>query len=272
MRKHLDHIENKEEVMFAVESESDFGFLNTHTEEMVGYLKPRESEVILDIGAGTGDHSMNLARKLSTGRVIIADLSKQKLSAIEERAKSHQVYNLDTCGLISSTLPFADQTFDAVTSRLGLMYFSNIELLVTEMVRVLKPSGRLSITLWNTSDHNLWMSHLHASLIRHQGITEPSLSTSKLFCSVDQVPMARYLRVAGLKGVVERIVKWNALTAEMQEYWPYLYASMTPVAVDTLIGQSELSKVNEEIINDLNSMYSESAVLETSAVHFYGQK
>jgi ubiquinone/menaquinone biosynthesis C-methylase UbiE len=47
----------------------------------------------------------------------------------------------------ASALPFADSNFDVVVSQFALMFFSDRTTALTEMMRVLKPGGRLAIAV-----------------------------------------------------------------------------------------------------------------------------
>jgi len=54
----------------------------------------------------------------------------------------------------AESLPFADQTFDAVVSQFGFMFFDDRREAVRHAVRVLKPGGRLAIAVWDSLDNN----------------------------------------------------------------------------------------------------------------------
>ena len=52
-------------------------------------------------------------------------------------------------------LPFDDSSFDAVVSQFGLMFFENKELAIQEMLRVLRPSGNLTIAVWDSLENDV---------------------------------------------------------------------------------------------------------------------
>ena len=54
----------------------------------------------------------------------------------------------------AETLPYSDQTFDAVVSQFGLMFFNDRRLAIREMIRVLVPGGRLSIAVWDKLENS----------------------------------------------------------------------------------------------------------------------
>ncbi|HSE42927.1 MAG TPA: methyltransferase domain-containing protein, partial [Acidobacteriota bacterium] len=55
---------------------------------------------------------------------------------------------------IAESLPFADQTFDAVVSQFALMFFSDKRKALLEMLRVLLPGGNLAVAVWDSLDNN----------------------------------------------------------------------------------------------------------------------
>ncbi|NML63659.1 methyltransferase domain-containing protein [Hymenobacter sp. RP-2-7] len=52
-------------------------------------------------------------------------------------------------------LPFPNQQFDAVSCRMGFLFFPDMLLATQEMYRVLKPGGRLATSVWSAPPHNL---------------------------------------------------------------------------------------------------------------------
>jgi demethylmenaquinone methyltransferase/2-methoxy-6-polyprenyl-1,4-benzoquinol methylase len=98
----------------------------------------------LDVATGTGDLALALARR--GGEVVGSDFSEGML--VRARAKSADVRWEQGNAL---ALPYPDASFDAATVGFGARNFSDLERGVSEMVRVVRPGGRvvvLEITLW----------------------------------------------------------------------------------------------------------------------------
>lgn len=104
-------------------------------------LKPGEK--VLDLGAGTGVSTQELAK--SGAFAVGADLSIGMLQA--GRAKRPDVPLLAADAL---RLPFADETFDAVTISFALRNIVDTEAALREMARVTKPGGRLVVCEFST--------------------------------------------------------------------------------------------------------------------------
>jgi 2-polyprenyl-3-methyl-5-hydroxy-6-metoxy-1,4-benzoquinol methylase len=119
--------------------------IGTALEHCVVRLDPRPGETILDLATGTGWTSRLLARR--GANVIGADIASDLLAAATERAKKEGLkieYRIGD----AEKLPFADQTFDGVTSTFGVMFASRPESAAAELARVCKPGGRIALATW----------------------------------------------------------------------------------------------------------------------------
>jgi ubiquinone/menaquinone biosynthesis methyltransferases len=103
---------------------------------------------ILDIACGTGDFSIAIARKSHPETIVTGlDLSEGMLTVMEEKVASAR--NLSGKILAeqgnSEQMRFGDGTFDRVTIAFGIRNFEHREMALKEILRVLKPGGRLVI-------------------------------------------------------------------------------------------------------------------------------
>src|SRR4051812_24005498 len=97
---------------------------------------------VLDIACGTGEPAISIATLLNgTGEVIAADISPEPLRIGEARAQQRGLTNIRFQVADAHRLPFEDQQFDRVTSRLGVMFFADLSKALREIHRVLKPGG-----------------------------------------------------------------------------------------------------------------------------------
>lgn len=104
-------------------------------------VAPRPGERVLDLAAGTGVSTSDLAK---TGAwCLAADFSKGMLQAGKHR-------NVPMVAADATALPFADDSFDAVTISYGLRNISESEQALREMLRVTKPGGRLVVAEFST--------------------------------------------------------------------------------------------------------------------------
>ena len=107
----------------------------------------RSGERILDLASGTGDLAMQLADRVGRqGQVILSDINASMLANGRRRMiDSGRVGNLGYALADAETLPFPDQSFDAVTIAFGLRNVTRKERALADIHRVLKPGGRVLI-------------------------------------------------------------------------------------------------------------------------------
>ncbi len=104
-------------------------------------VAPRPGERVLDLAAGTGISTLDLAK--SGAWCLAADFSQGMLAAGKFRG-------VPMVAADATNLPFADDSFDAVTISYGLRNISDSDRALREMLRVTKPGGRLLVCEFST--------------------------------------------------------------------------------------------------------------------------
>ncbi len=104
-------------------------------------VAPKPGQRILDLAAGTGASSVALAR--SGAEVTAGDFSPGMIA--EGRRRHGHVPNVTFVQADAMALPFADDSFDAVTISFGLRNVNDPRLALREMLRVTAPGGRLVV-------------------------------------------------------------------------------------------------------------------------------
>jgi len=112
----------------------------------LGYLKPGQR--VLDVGTGTGAVA-NFAAKLigDSGTVIGVDLSEGMLKTAVLSAKEAGTTNVQFCRMDAENLGLPTESFDSVISMYAIDHFPDARSALKEMHRVLKPGGRLVISM-----------------------------------------------------------------------------------------------------------------------------
>ena len=116
---------------------------------------------VLDVACGTGDMCLLLAKQGAT--VAGVDLSEEMLAIARNKTAGWQpAYQVAD----AEALPFADGTFDAVTCAYGVRNFVHLDKGLGEMLRVLKPGGRLVVLEMATPDNRV-MNVFYKIYARH---------------------------------------------------------------------------------------------------------
>jgi len=100
---------------------------------------------LLDVATGAGNVSISAAQ--AGAEVTGLDLTPKLLEVARERAAVAGV-QLELVEGDAEELPFADDSFDRVTSCFGVMFAPRHEVAAQELVRVARPGGRIVVTAW----------------------------------------------------------------------------------------------------------------------------
>jgi SAM-dependent methyltransferase len=113
--------------------------------KLVAFAKIAPGQSVLDVACGTGVVAITAARAGAMVRAL--DLSPTLLERGRENTRIAGV-EVDFVAGDAEALPYPDATFDVVLSQFGHMFAPRPEVAVAEMMRVLKPGGRVAFTTW----------------------------------------------------------------------------------------------------------------------------
>ncbi|NDK18847.1 MAG: bifunctional demethylmenaquinone methyltransferase/2-methoxy-6-polyprenyl-1,4-benzoquinol methylase UbiE [Zetaproteobacteria bacterium] len=128
--------------------------------KVVKIIGKQNPDCILDIATGTGDLAIMLA-DLNVSEIVGLDLSEGMLAVGTEKVKAKHLSKV--IAMIqgdSENLPFEDNRFDAVTVSFGVRNFENLTKGLSEILRVLKPQGKLVILEFSKPESFI-MKHLY---------------------------------------------------------------------------------------------------------------
>lgn len=249
-------------------------FLHPMGQEIIRLLDPKGQDAVLDVAAGTGEPGLTIAARIPQGRVVITDLAGNMLEIAGENAQRRGLRNVETHVCDVCALPFADQSFDAISCRFGFMFFPDMALAAREMVRVLKPGGRVAIAVWNVAEKNFWVTATMGAINRNMALPPPVPGAPGMFRCAQAGWGETLFSQAGLKNVSVREVagRFNCQTADV--YW----RAMTEVAAPVVAALSQADEATKEKIRDevhraIQQKFPEGNVqIDASALVVYGEK
>jgi demethylmenaquinone methyltransferase / 2-methoxy-6-polyprenyl-1,4-benzoquinol methylase len=112
----------------------------------INLLKDDHPKIILDVATGTADVALETARVLNPTHITGIDISTQMLDIGRQKIHARgldKIIQLQEAD--SENIPFADNTFDAITVAFGVRNFEHLDKGLSEMLRVLKPGGKAII-------------------------------------------------------------------------------------------------------------------------------
>lgn len=221
-------------------------FLKPYGEEIISQLKLKETDKVLDIAAGTGEPAISIAKLVPKGKVVITDLANEMLIIARENALKAGLENVEFQVCDVCELPYDDNSFDAISCRMGFMFFPDMQLAAKEMSRVLKPGGKIAVSVWCGPENNFWFSGIMGIVKQHINLPSPAPGSPGMFRCAEDGLIANLLEQAGFKQIYQQQMS-NTLNIESAEnYWSFCTEVVGPVV-------SALSTVQDELKEKIKS-------------------
>lgn len=174
---------------------------------LAGAVSPTPGEELLDVATGTGNVAMLAAA--AGARVTGLDLTPKLLEVARARA-AREGMEVTWVEGDAEALPFAEDSFDAVTSCFGVIFAPRQRLAAAELVRVARPGARIGLTAWTPEGLN---GGFFRTIAAHMPLPPPELGTQSHWGSENHV---REL-FAGSGATIEFERRWVTFTRESAE-------------------------------------------------------
>jgi ubiquinone/menaquinone biosynthesis C-methylase UbiE len=213
-------------------------FLRPMGDAMIEELQLRDSDQVLDVAAGTGEPGLTIARRVPHGKVVSTDLAEGMLAIARETAQRLNLSNFQATLADACALPFADGVFDAVSCRMGFMFFPDTSVAAREMARVLKPGGHIAASVWAGQEKNPWITTIMGVITKTLQLPPPPPGAPGMFRCARPGATAELFLAAGFRDVREREVAGQVVYDDPDFYWTNMLEIAAPVV-------SALSKTDD---------------------------
>lgn len=249
-------------------------FLKPMADEIIHLIKPRDTDLVLDVASGTGEPGLTIATMLRGGKVVATDLAEGMLEVARENATRRGIKNFEIVACDVCELPFPDNSFDAISCRMGFMFFPDMLLATKEMVRVLKPGGRIAATVWSGPERNLWASSILGIINKNMQLVPPPPGSPGLFRCAKSGFVAELFDQAGLKNISETEVRGKLNIGNRKVYWNFMTEVVAPVVAALSNADCEMKiKIRSEVFNLIRERYSNGKqAIDSNAFVIYGEK
>jgi SAM-dependent methyltransferase len=151
-------------------------WLGQATEIMLDMAGVGPGSRVLDVASGAGGQAISAARRVGPdGYVLATDISSNILEFAANSARQAGLSNVETRVIDGESLEELEEgSFDAVISRVGLIYFPNQQKALAGMRHALKPGGKIAAVVYSTPENNKFFS-VPISIIRRRAQLPPPL-------------------------------------------------------------------------------------------------
>jgi ubiquinone/menaquinone biosynthesis C-methylase UbiE len=219
----------------------------------VAYIGTQNS--VLDVATGPGEPALSVAAVVGPdGKVVGVDAIHGMIAAARTEAQRRGLKNAKFDVAFADDLPFAANTFDAVISRFGVMFFPSPVEGVREMLRVLKPGRKLAFAVWHFAERNPFHSALSRVMDRYVDSPPPEPDALDAFRFAPRGKLLKVFSEAGVAAPSERLLQFKieASAVSVEDFWT-LRREMSEKLSEKFAALSEAQKlkVTQEMLSSL---------------------
>jgi SAM-dependent methyltransferase len=208
-------------------------WLNDATQLMLDAARIEQGARVLDIAAGTGDQTLEIAKRVgASGQVLATDIAPRFLAYALANARASGFAQVDTRVADAQSLNLKGANFDAAVCRLGLMFCSEPARALQEIYAALKPGGRFSAIVFGAPDQNP-LAYLPFEIVRqhlasaNQG--DDATRPGGLMSLGDGARLVSLLRDSGFVHVRVTAISAPFRAISVTDYVDFLRASASPL-------------------------------------------
>lgn len=176
---------------------------------------------VLDIATGPGEPALTIAARVgSQGKVLGVDPAPEMVDAARRAAGHLRLRNAQFEVASADRLPFPADTFDAVVSRFGVMFFPSPVDGLREMLRVLKPGRKLALAAWHFADNNPF--HYAVARVIERFVASPPVAPDApdAFRFAGPGKLRGVLAEAGTASPSERLLRFTIQASiSVEDFW-----------------------------------------------------
>jgi ubiquinone/menaquinone biosynthesis C-methylase UbiE len=212
-------------------------WLQQATNEMLDAAQISTGMAVLDVAAGAGDQTLSIAARVgSNGRVLATDLSPMILALAKQNAARQGFQQVDTRVLDAQHLDLQGANFDAVVSRLGLMFCQSPLAALEQAREALRPGGRFAALVFSQPKTNPCLVITLTCARRHAGLSpRAELSDEQAYHPGGLMSLGKpgllegLLSSAGFSNITVRALSAPMHLASVDAYIDFLRSAASPI-------------------------------------------
>jgi SAM-dependent methyltransferase len=191
-------------------------------EWLITELAPRPGDTVLELSAGPGDTGFAAAAILGErGRLISTDFSPDMVEVARRRGAELGLENVDYRVIDAERIELDADSVDGVLCQSGYMLMADPAAALSETRRVLRPGGRLALSVWGAPERNPWAAIGGRFLVERGHMPPPEPGAPGIFAMASEERMRALLEGAGFTDMrMEEVpVRWVFRNLDEYERW-----------------------------------------------------
>ncbi|HVL85575.1 MAG TPA: methyltransferase domain-containing protein [Pseudonocardia sp.] len=201
------------------------------TDRMLDLTTPRRGERVLELACGPGGLGLAAAARVAPdGEVVQSDVVAEMTAIAAARARTLDLTNVRTRVLDLERIAEPDRSYDVVLCSEGLMFVPEPVVAAREIRRVLRPGGRVALTVWGPRACNPWLGVVFDAVGAQIGRPVPPPGVPGPFSLADRDALVGLLRDADLVDVEVEELDVPLRATGFEEWWTRTSALAGPLA------------------------------------------
>jgi ubiquinone/menaquinone biosynthesis C-methylase UbiE len=201
------------------------------TATMLERAAPQPGDVVLELACGPGGVGLAAAERVAPGgEVVVSDVVTEMTAIAAARAHERGLTNVRTAVLDLEAIDQADASYDVVLCREGLMFAVDPEQAGREAYRVLRPGGRIAVSVWGPRAQNPWLGVVFDAVTTQTGMPVPPPGMPGPFALEDRDRLCRILTAAGFGAVRVEEVPTPLRAPSFEAWWTRTASVAGPLA------------------------------------------
>jgi ubiquinone/menaquinone biosynthesis C-methylase UbiE len=208
-------------------------------EWLVRELAAQPGDTVLELASGTGDLGFEVAQTLGKRcRLISTDFSPDMVEVARRVAAERGLENVEVRVMDAEQIDLGDGSVDGVLCQSGYMLMADVEAALAETRRVLRPGGRLALSVWGAPERNPWASIGARILIERGHMPPPEPGAPGVFSMAAEERTRALLEGAGFEDIRTEEVDVRFAFADLDDYVRWAIDMAGPIAI-VISGLSE---------------------------------